>query len=144
MNLTFSSAFVAGKFCDLVVAHGTRRWNCHKVVVCSQSSVLEAKLDASKVTPGSFFQQTPSDTDRVLFLTFPPTAPMRLDSSWSTFNRPLTPPMMSSPTFPSRYSSRFSILQLNCAYQALKISPSLNFDTISITTSPTSKFFSLP
>jgi hypothetical protein len=51
--LTFSSAFVAGKFCDLVVAHGTRRWNCHKVVVCSQSSVLEAKLDASKVIPRS-------------------------------------------------------------------------------------------
>jgi hypothetical protein len=52
-----------------VIAHGTMRWNCHKVVVCSQSSILKVKVEASKVNPHSFPWKAPSKIDRILFLT---------------------------------------------------------------------------
>ncbi|TVY71362.1 hypothetical protein LSUE1_G006989 [Lachnellula suecica] len=38
------SSLLTGKFSDLVVVHGARRWQAHRVVVCSQSSVLESKI----------------------------------------------------------------------------------------------------
>jgi len=43
---SFGSSLLSGKFSDLTIAHGTRRWKAHKVVVCTQSSVLEAKIEA--------------------------------------------------------------------------------------------------
>ncbi|KAE9367702.1 hypothetical protein N431DRAFT_349711 [Stipitochalara longipes BDJ] len=39
-------SLLSGKFSDLTIAHGTRRWKAHKVVVCTQSAVLEAKIEA--------------------------------------------------------------------------------------------------
>jgi hypothetical protein len=40
------SSLLSGKFSDLTLAHGTQRWKAHKVVVCSQSPVLEAMIEA--------------------------------------------------------------------------------------------------
>jgi hypothetical protein len=40
------SSLLSGKFSDLTLAHGMRRWKAHKVVVCSQSPVLEAMIEA--------------------------------------------------------------------------------------------------
>ncbi|KAL2064367.1 hypothetical protein VTL71DRAFT_4861 [Oculimacula yallundae] len=44
------SSLLSGKFSDLVIVHGTRKWQAHKVVVCSQSSGLEALIDKLKDT----------------------------------------------------------------------------------------------
>jgi hypothetical protein len=43
--LTFASSLISGKFSDLTIAHSTRRWKAHKVVICSQSPVLEAIIE---------------------------------------------------------------------------------------------------
>ncbi|KAL3424970.1 BTB/POZ domain-containing protein [Phlyctema vagabunda] len=37
-------SLVSGRFSDLTVIHGDRRWNAHQLVVCSQSSVLESQM----------------------------------------------------------------------------------------------------
>ncbi|CZT48804.1 uncharacterized protein RSE6_09556 [Rhynchosporium secalis] len=42
------SSLLSGKFSDLTIVHGTRRWQAHKVVVCSQSSGLESLIDKLK------------------------------------------------------------------------------------------------
>ncbi|KAL5322752.1 hypothetical protein ACEPPN_010728 [Leptodophora sp. 'Broadleaf-Isolate-01'] len=39
------SSLLSGKFSDLTIIHGTRKWQAHKVVVCSQSSGLEYLID---------------------------------------------------------------------------------------------------
>jgi hypothetical protein len=44
--MALHSSLLSGKFSDLTLAHGTRRWKAHKVVVCSQSPVLEAMVEA--------------------------------------------------------------------------------------------------
>ncbi|KAG4427452.1 hypothetical protein IFR05_017065 [Cadophora sp. M221] len=39
------SSLLSGKFSDLTIIHGTRKWHAHKVVVCSQSAGLEHLID---------------------------------------------------------------------------------------------------
>ncbi|KAK0127211.1 hypothetical protein ONS96_006764 [Cadophora gregata f. sp. sojae] len=49
--IALQSSLISGKFSDLTIIHGTRKWQAHKVVVCSQSAVLESmieKLEDSK------------------------------------------------------------------------------------------------
>lgn len=41
---TSSSSLTSGKFSDLTITHGSRKWKAHKVVVCSQSPVLESLI----------------------------------------------------------------------------------------------------
>lgn len=45
----FDRALVEGRFSDLTIFHGVRVWNAHKVVVCSQSPVLESMIDNTGV-----------------------------------------------------------------------------------------------
>ncbi|TVY41542.1 hypothetical protein LSUB1_G001999 [Lachnellula subtilissima] len=40
------SALLTGKFSDLSIIHGTRLWNAHRVVVCSQSPMLDSRIRA--------------------------------------------------------------------------------------------------
>ncbi|RAL59534.1 hypothetical protein DID88_006528 [Monilinia fructigena] len=44
--VALKGALLAGRFSDLTVVHGLRVWNAHKVVVCSQSAVLESMIDS--------------------------------------------------------------------------------------------------
>ncbi|THV52995.1 hypothetical protein BGAL_0062g00110 [Botrytis galanthina] len=45
----FDRALLEGRFSDLTIFHGVRVWNAHKVVVCSQSPVLESMIDSTGV-----------------------------------------------------------------------------------------------
>ncbi|KAF7926220.1 uncharacterized protein EAE98_006515 [Botrytis deweyae] len=47
--LALREALLEGRFSDLTVFHGVRVWNAHKVVVCSQSPVLESMIDNTGV-----------------------------------------------------------------------------------------------
>ncbi|TVY17009.1 hypothetical protein LARI1_G004854 [Lachnellula arida] len=38
------SALLTGNFSDLSIIHGTRLWNAHRVVVCSQSPMLDSRI----------------------------------------------------------------------------------------------------
>ena len=39
-----SRSLLAGKFSDLTVKHGEQKWKAHKIVVCSQSTILESMI----------------------------------------------------------------------------------------------------
>ncbi|KAF5871265.1 putative btb poz domain containing protein [Botrytis fragariae] len=47
--LALREALLEGRFSDLTIFHGVRVWNAHKVVVCSQSPVLESMIDNTGV-----------------------------------------------------------------------------------------------
>ncbi|KAK6597245.1 hypothetical protein H4I95_09516 [Botrytis cinerea] len=47
--LALREALAEGRFSDLTIFHGVRVWNAHKVVVCSQSPVLESMIDNTGV-----------------------------------------------------------------------------------------------
>ncbi|TGO69554.1 hypothetical protein BOTNAR_0009g00010 [Botryotinia narcissicola] len=47
--LALREALIEGRFSDLTIFHGVRVWNAHKVVVCSQSPVLESMIDNTGV-----------------------------------------------------------------------------------------------
>ncbi|PQE21668.1 BTB POZ domain protein [Rutstroemia sp. NJR-2017a WRK4] len=40
------SSLHSGRYSDLTIIHGSRQWKAHKVVICSQSPVLESMMDA--------------------------------------------------------------------------------------------------
>ncbi|KUJ19441.1 uncharacterized protein LY89DRAFT_731841 [Mollisia scopiformis] len=42
------SSLASGKFSDLTITHGNQSWSAHRVVVCSQSSVLESMIMAAE------------------------------------------------------------------------------------------------
>ncbi|KAI9641229.1 hypothetical protein NHQ30_010029 [Ciborinia camelliae] len=48
--VALKEALLTGRFSDLTIFHGVRVWNAHKVVVCSQSAVLESMIDNSGLT----------------------------------------------------------------------------------------------
>ncbi|ESZ97211.1 hypothetical protein SBOR_2405 [Sclerotinia borealis F-4128] len=48
--VALKAALLAGRFSDLTIFHGVRVWNAHKVVVCSQSAVLESMIDNTGVS----------------------------------------------------------------------------------------------
>ncbi|KAJ8068222.1 hypothetical protein OCU04_003790 [Sclerotinia nivalis] len=43
--VALKASLLTGRFSDLTIFHGVRVWNAHKVVVCSQSEVLEGMID---------------------------------------------------------------------------------------------------
>ncbi|TGO30005.1 hypothetical protein BPAE_0009g01030 [Botrytis paeoniae] len=47
--LALREALLEGRFSDLTIFHGVRVWNAHKVVVCSQSPILESMIDNTGV-----------------------------------------------------------------------------------------------
>ncbi|KAF7944302.1 hypothetical protein EAE96_010701 [Botrytis aclada] len=47
--LALREALLEGRFSDLTIFHGVQVWNAHKVVVCSQSPVLESMIDNTGV-----------------------------------------------------------------------------------------------
>ncbi|KAA8563760.1 hypothetical protein EYC84_011778 [Monilinia fructicola] len=53
-------ALLTGRFSDLTIIHGVRVWNAHKVVVCSQSAVLESMIDDSLGVGNMFGDQARS------------------------------------------------------------------------------------
>ncbi|CZR61342.1 uncharacterized protein PAC_11238 [Phialocephala subalpina] len=39
------NSLASGKYSDLLINHGLRRWKAHRVIVCSQSSILESMIE---------------------------------------------------------------------------------------------------
>ncbi|KAM0125160.1 hypothetical protein ACHAP3_009907 [Botrytis cinerea] len=66
--LALREALAEGRFSDLTIFHGVRVWNAHKVVVCSQSPVLESMIDNTGV--GNMFG-TPTKPSILNLSSFP-------------------------------------------------------------------------
>ncbi|TAQ86071.1 hypothetical protein B7494_g5617 [Chlorociboria aeruginascens] len=76
------SSLLSGKFSDLIIIHGLHKWKAHKVVVCSQSSVLESQI------------KTVGDSEILDLSTHPyQTVVLLMDYLYtSTYTTPLAPP----------------------------------------------------
>ncbi|KAF7865915.1 hypothetical protein EAF04_006079 [Stromatinia cepivora] len=66
--VALKASLLTGRFSDLTIFHGVRVWNAHKVVVCSQSEVLENMIDSIGV--GNMFG-TPSKPSILNLSSFP-------------------------------------------------------------------------
>ncbi|CAD6445044.1 d3defdce-8458-4646-8248-956475309c17 [Sclerotinia trifoliorum] len=66
--VSLKESLLTGRFSDLTIFHGVRVWNAHKVVVCSQSEVLESMIDNNGV--GNMFG-TPSKSSILNLSSFP-------------------------------------------------------------------------
>ncbi|KAH8595016.1 hypothetical protein B0O99DRAFT_169277 [Bisporella sp. PMI_857] len=60
------SSLSSGKFSDFTIVHGARRWRAHKVIVASQSVVLESMIE--NLTDTSTLNLTTHDSDAVVLM----------------------------------------------------------------------------
>ncbi|KAM3073615.1 hypothetical protein ACMFMG_004499 [Clarireedia jacksonii] len=94
------SSLNSGRFSDLTIIHRSREWKAHKVVVCSQSSVLETMIEEQALESSqSPTSQTPSIQPALVAIALP------------SFSNTSTPPPTLLPPNPLYfYGPCFSIL----------------------------------
>ncbi|KAB8291714.1 hypothetical protein EYC80_006512 [Monilinia laxa] len=100
--VALKGALLAGRFSDLTIVHDLRVWNAHKVVVCSQSAVLESMIDSIGV--GNMFgnQARPSILN---LTTFPLDSVIALMEYLYTSAYSIPSPPAGSPPSSSTYAS---------------------------------------
>ncbi|QSZ37715.1 hypothetical protein DSL72_008814 [Monilinia vaccinii-corymbosi] len=100
--VALKGALLEGRFSDLTIVHGVRVWNAHKVVVCSQSAVLESMIDSIGVGNMSGNQARPSILN---LTTFPLDPVIALMEYLYTSAYSIPPPPAGSPPSSSAYAS---------------------------------------